>query len=135
MRISDWSSDVCSSDRFYLTMDCNLDALLRLRAELNAGLEKTGVKLSVNDLLIKALAVALVEVPDANVAFTGDTLLKYSRVEISMDVAIPGGLITPIITNAANTRLSQIHTEANDLAAQARAGHLHPPKKQDDTDA
>src|SRR3546814_6235657 len=51
---------------FYLTMDCNLDALLRLRAELNAGLEKTGVKLSVNDLLIKALAVALVEVPDAN---------------------------------------------------------------------
>src|SRR3546814_2461298 len=69
---------------FYLTMDCNLDALLRLRAELNAGLEKTGVKLSVNDLLIKALAVALVEVPDANVAFTGDTLMKYSRVDISM---------------------------------------------------
>src|SRR3546814_2925649 len=79
MRISDWSSDVCSSDliarrlteskqtvpHFYLTMDCNLDALFRLRAELNAGLEKTGVKLSVNDLLIKALAVALVEVPDA----------------------------------------------------------------------
>src|SRR3546814_13115477 len=75
---------------FYLTMDCNLDALLRLRAELNAGLEKTGVKLSVNDLLIKALAVALVEVPDANVAFTGDTLLKYSRVAISMAADIPG---------------------------------------------
>src|SRR3546814_9996961 len=114
MRISDWSSDVGSSDliarrlteskqtvpHFYLTMVCNLDALLRLRAELNAGLEKTGVKLSVNELLIKALAVALVEVPDANVAFTGDTLLKYSRVDISMAVAIPGGLITPIITDA-----------------------------------
>ena len=118
---------------FYLTMDCNLDALLRLRAELNAGLEKTGVKLSVNDLLIKALAVALVEVPDANVAFTGDTLLKYSRVDISMAVAIAGGLITPIITDAANKRLSQIATDAKDLAARARDGKLQPHEYQGGT--
>src|SRR3546814_16586741 len=103
-------------------MDCNLDALVRLRAELNAGLEKTGVKLSVNDLLIKALAVALVEVPDANVAFPGDTLLKYSRVDISMAVALPGGLITPINTDTENKRPSQIATEAKDLAARGPGG-------------
>src|SRR3546814_18155218 len=66
---------------FYLTMDCNLDALLRLRAELNAGLEKTGVKLYVKDILIQALAVALDEVPDAHVAVTGNTRLQASRVE------------------------------------------------------
>src|SRR3546814_20045316 len=109
-------------------MDCNLDALLRRRAELNAGLEKTGVKLSVNDLLIKALAVALVEVPDANVDFTGDTLLKYSRVDIAMAVAIPGGLITPLITDATKQRLSQLHPAAKDLPLRARDGHLPPPE-------
>src|SRR3546814_2894356 len=104
-----------------------------MRAELIVGLEKTGVKLSVNDLRLKALAVALVEVPDANVAFTGDTLLKYSRVDISMAVAIPGGLITPIITDAANKRLSQIATEAKDLAARARDGKLQPHEYQGGT--
>lgn len=118
---------------FYLTMDCNLDALLKLRGELNAGLEGRGIKLSVNDLLIKALAVALVEVPDANVQFAGDTLLKFSRSDISMAVAIDGGLITPVITDAANKPLSRIAAEAKDLAARAREGKLQPHEYQGGT--
>lgn len=118
---------------YYLTIDCNLDALLKLRTELNAGLEGRGVKLSVNDLLIKALAVALVEVPDANVQFAGDTLIKFQRVDISMAVAIPGGLITPVITDAANKPLSRIATEAKDLAARARDGKLQPEEYQGGT--
>ena len=111
---------------FYLTVDCNLDALLKLRGELNAGLESRGVKLSVNDLLVKALGVALTEVPDANVRFDGDTLTTFSRVDISMAVAIPGGLITPVIHDAAGKSLSRIATESKDLAARARDGKLKP---------
>ena len=111
---------------FYLTVDCNLDALLKLRGELNAGLEARGVKLSVNDLLVKALGVALTEVPDANVRFDGDALTTFSRVDISMAVAIPGGLITPVIVDAAGKSLSRIATESKDLAARARDGKLKP---------
>ena len=118
---------------FYLTVDCNLDALLKLRGELNAGLEGRGVKLSVNDLLIKALGAALVEVPDANVQFAGDTLLKFSRVDISMAVAIPGGLITPVITDVANRSLSAIATDAKGLAERAREGKLQPEEYQGGT--
>ena len=84
----------------YLTVDIQLDALLKLRGELNKGLESRGVKLSVNDMLIKALAVALIEVPECNVSISGDQLLKYSRADISVAVSIPGGLITPIIAGA-----------------------------------
>ena len=84
----------------YLTVDIQLDALLKLRGELNSGLESRGVKLSVNDLLIKALAQALIEVPECNVTFAGDQLLKYSRADISVAVSIPAGLITPIIVGA-----------------------------------
>ncbi|MFL6829067.1 MAG: 2-oxo acid dehydrogenase subunit E2, partial [Sphingomicrobium sp.] len=80
----------------YLTVDINLDPLLKLRAELNAGLESRGIKLSVNDLMIKALAQALIEVPECNVSFAGDQLFKYSRADISVAVSIPAGLITPI---------------------------------------
>jgi len=118
---------------FYLTVDCNLDALLKLRGELNAGLEGRGIKLSVNDLLIKALGVALAEVPDANVQFAGDTLLKFGRSDISMAVAIPGGLITPVITDVANKPLSRIATEAKDMAARARDGKLAPEEYQGGT--
>ncbi len=118
---------------YYLTIDCNLDALLKLRGELNAGLEARGVKLSVNDLLIKALGAALVEVPDANVQFAGDTLLKFSRVDISMAVAIPGGLITPVITDVANRSLSAIATDAKSLAERAREGKLQPHEYQGGT--
>src|SRR5918994_824614 len=84
----------------YLTVDIQLDALLKLRGELNKGLESRGIKLSVNDLMIKALAVALVEVPECNVSFAGDHLLKYGRADISVAVSIPGGLITPIVAGA-----------------------------------
>ena len=111
---------------YYLTIDCNLDALLKLRGDLNAGLEGRGIKLSVNDLLIKALGVALAEVPDANVQFAGDNLIKFQRSDISMAVAIPGGLITPVITDVVNKPLSRIATEAKDLAARARDGKLAP---------
>ena len=111
---------------FYLTVDVRLDALLKLRGELNATLEKQGIKLSVNDLLIKALGLALTEVPDANVQFAGDTLYKFGRADVSVAVAIPGGLITPVIVDAANKRLSVIATEMKDLAARAKDGKLKP---------
>jgi len=117
----------------YLTVDIQLDALLKLRSELNAGLESRGVKLSVNDLLIKALAQALIEVPECNVAFAGDQMLKYSRADISVAVSIPAGLITPIIVDAGSKSVSAISTEMKDLAARARDGKLQPPEYQGGT--
>ena len=113
---------------FYLTVDVRLDALLKLRGELNKSLEGRGVKLSVNDMLVKAEALALLQVPDANVSFAGDTLRKFSRADISVAVAIPGGLITPVIRDAANKSLSKIATEMKDLAARAKEGKLQPPE-------
>jgi len=117
----------------YLTVDILLDALLKLRAELNAGLESRGVKLSVNDLLIKALAHALIEVPECNVSFAGDQLLKYQRADISVAVSIPAGLITPIIVGADTKSVSAISTEMKDLAARARDGKLQPQEYQGGT--
>ena len=118
---------------YYLTVDIQLDALLKLRSELNKGLESRGVKLSVNDLLIKALAVALIEVPSANVSFAGDQMLKYSRADISVAVAIPDGLITPIIVGADTKSLSAISKEMTDFAARAREGKLQPHEYQGGT--
>jgi pyruvate dehydrogenase E2 component (dihydrolipoamide acetyltransferase) len=117
----------------YLTVDINLDPLLKLRAELNAGLEARGIKLSVNDLMIKALAMALIEVPECNVAFAGDQLFKYSRADISVAVSIPAGLITPIIVGAEGKSVSAIATEMHDLAARARDGKLQPQEYQGGT--
>jgi len=117
----------------YLTVDIQLDALLKLRGELNAGLASRNIKLSVNDLLIKALAAALIEVPECNVAFAGDQLLKYSRADISVAVSIPAGLITPIIVDAASKGVSAISTEMKDLAARARDGKLQPQEYQGGT--
>jgi len=110
----------------YLTVDVRLDALLKLRGELNSGLEKRGVKLSVNDMLIKALALALIEVPECNVSFAGDQLIKYSRADVSVAVSIPGGLITPIIVDANNKAISAISKEMADLAGRAKEGKLQP---------
>ncbi|WP_420141279.1 2-oxo acid dehydrogenase subunit E2, partial [Sphingomonas sp.] len=110
----------------YLTVDINLDALLKLRTELNKGLESRGVKLSVNDMLIKAQAVALMEVPSCNVQFGGDSLIQFKRADISVAVSIPGGLITPVVTGADTKSLSAIATEIKDLAARAREGKLQP---------
>lgn len=111
---------------YYLTIDIRLDALLKLRGELNASLAGQGVKLSVNDLLVKALGLALGQVPDANVSFAGDSMRKFSRADVSVAVAIPGGLITPVVRDVGNKRLSLIATEMQDLAARAREGKLQP---------
>jgi pyruvate dehydrogenase E2 component (dihydrolipoamide acetyltransferase) len=117
----------------YLTVDIQLDALLKLRGELNKGLEARGIKLSVNDLLIKALAMALIEVPECNVSFAGDTLIKYSRADVSVAVSIPGGLITPIVANADGKTVSVIATEMHDLAVRAKEGKLQPEEYQGGT--
>jgi pyruvate dehydrogenase E2 component (dihydrolipoamide acetyltransferase) len=117
----------------YLTVDIRLDALLKLRGELNASLEGRGIKLSVNDMLIKALGVALREVPACNVSFAGDNMLQYSRSDISVAVSIPGGLITPIITDAGNKSISAISTEMATLAAKAKDGKLQPHEFQGGT--
>ncbi|WP_294124155.1 pyruvate dehydrogenase complex dihydrolipoamide acetyltransferase [Sphingomonas sp.] len=117
----------------YLTLDTNLDALLKLRTELNAGLEKRGVKLSVNDMLIKALALALIEVPECNVSFAGDQLIKYQRADISVAVSIPNGLITPIIADANSKTISAISKEMADLAGRAKEGKLQPHEYQGGT--
>lgn len=117
----------------YLTVDVRLDALLKLRSELNKALEADGVKLSVNDLLIKALAKALIRVPKCNVSFAGDELRKYSRADISVAVAAPSGLITPIIVDAAAKGVAQISTEMKALADKAREGKLMPHEYQGGT--
>jgi pyruvate dehydrogenase E2 component (dihydrolipoamide acetyltransferase) len=108
----------------YLTLDIQLDKLLKLRNELNATLERRGIKLSVNDLLIKALAVSLMQVPKCNVSIEDDQLKTFERADISVAVSIEGGLITPIIKNAASKSLSAISTEMKDLADRAKAGKL-----------
>jgi pyruvate dehydrogenase E2 component (dihydrolipoamide acetyltransferase) len=118
---------------FYLTARCNLDALLKLRGELNVGLAGKDIKLSVNDWLIKALALALHEVPDANVQFGGDVLYRFARADIAMAVALDGGLITPVIRDAGSLSLSSIAKETRVLAAKARDGKLMPEEYQGGT--
>ena len=117
----------------YLTVDIRLDALLKFRGELNTALESRGVKLSVNDMLIRALGLALIEVPVCNVSFAGDTLIKYARADVSVAVSTPTGLITPIITDAAGKAMSAISTEMKMLADKAKAGKLQPHEYQGGT--
>ncbi len=117
----------------YLTVDIQLDKLLKLRGELNAGLSSRNVKLSVNDLLIKALGVALVEVPECNVQFAGDQMLQFQRADISVAVSIPGGLITPIITDAGGKGVAAISNAMKDLASRAKDGKLKPEEYQGGT--
>jgi pyruvate dehydrogenase E2 component (dihydrolipoamide acetyltransferase) len=124
---------------FYVTVDCELDALLKLRGELNAAApEKDGkpaYKLSVNDMVIKALALALKAVPDANVSWTENTMLKHKHADVGVAVSIPGGLITPIIRDACHKSLSQISNEMKDMAARAKARKLKPEEYQGGTTA
>ncbi|WP_265564238.1 pyruvate dehydrogenase complex dihydrolipoamide acetyltransferase [Sphingomicrobium arenosum] len=117
----------------YLTVDIQLDALLKLRSQLNKSLEDRGIKLSVNDMLIKAQALALIEVPECNVSFAGSNLIKYSRADISVAVSIDGGLITPIVAGANDKSLSKISTEVKDLAGRAKEGKLAPEEYQGGT--
>jgi pyruvate dehydrogenase E2 component (dihydrolipoamide acetyltransferase) len=117
----------------YLTVDIRLDALLKLRADLNKSLEPRGVKLSVNDLLIKALAASLIQVPKCNVMFTPDQLISFQRADISVAVSTPSGLITPIITHADTKGVAAISTQMKDLATRARDNKLKPEEYQGGT--
>lgn len=118
---------------FYLTVRCNLDPLLKLRAEINAELGRRGIKLSVNDMLMKGLAMALIAVPDANVQFGGDVLHRFARVDIAMAVAIEGGLVTPVIRGVDSLSLTAIAVQAKELADKARDGKLMPEDYQGGT--
>ncbi len=118
-----------SIPHFYLTIDCELDALLALRKQVN-GREGADYKVSVNDFVIKASALALKKVPMANVSFAGDKLLQYQTIDISVAVAIPDGLITPIIKQADKKGLGQISEEMKDLASRAKEGKLKPEEFQ-----
>ena len=104
---------------FYLSMDCELDALLKLRQELN-GRAGADYKLSVNDFVIKAAALALRKVPKANASFGGDRIYLYRDVDIGVAVAIPDGLVTPVIRQADQKGLAAISKEMRDLSARAR---------------
>jgi pyruvate dehydrogenase E2 component (dihydrolipoamide acetyltransferase) len=111
---------------FPLTIDLEIDALLAARAKINKSLEKQGVKVSVNDLVIKACAIALKRVPDANASFSPEGIAYHHNADISMAVAIEGGLITPIIRKAELKSLAEIAAEAKDLAERARTMKLKP---------
>jgi len=116
---------------FYLTLDCNIDRLLQLRQEINAKREKD--KISVNDFVIKACALALKQVPAANASWTENAVRLYQASDVSVAVATPGGLITPIIRSAETKSLSTISAEMKDLAARARENKLKPEEYQGGT--
>jgi pyruvate dehydrogenase E2 component (dihydrolipoamide acetyltransferase) len=117
----------------YLTVDVRLDKLMAMRNELNAALEKQGVKVSVNDMLVKALGLALVAVPECNVTFAGNELIRYQRADVSVAVSIPGGLITPIVQDANGKSFSQIAKATKDLGQRAKEGKLKPDEYQGGT--
>lgn len=112
---------------FYLSVDCEIDALLALRQGV---MEATGAKVSVNDCVIRAVALAMKKVPAANASWTDNAILQYSDVDISVAVATPNGLITPIIKKADTKSLAQLSREMKDLAARARDGKLRPEEFQ-----
>ncbi|MFT8790459.1 2-oxo acid dehydrogenase subunit E2, partial [Komagataeibacter saccharivorans] len=121
---------------FYVEMDVQLDALMALRSQMNAASPADGpgaYKISVNDMLIKAVAVTLRRVPKVNVSYTDDAVLVYDDVDISVAVSIPDGLITPIVRKADTKSLRQISTETRDLVSRARAGKLKPEEFQGGT--
>ena len=125
---------------FYLTMDCNIDKLMAAREEINASAPKDkegkpAYKLSVNDFVIKALALALQKIPNANVSWTEAGMLKHKHSDIGVAVAMPGGLITPIVRKAETKSISVISNEMKDFAARARARKLKPEEYQGGTTA
>jgi pyruvate dehydrogenase E2 component (dihydrolipoamide acetyltransferase) len=120
---------------FYLTLDCNIGKLLAAREEINAaaGKDKDGkpaYRISVNDFVIKALALALQRIPDANATWTEGAMLKHKHSDIGVAVSIPGGLITPVVRRAEQKTLSVISNEMKDFAARARARKLKPEEYQ-----
>jgi pyruvate dehydrogenase E2 component (dihydrolipoamide acetyltransferase) len=125
---------------FYLTIVCTIDKLLAAREDINATAPKgadgkPAYKLSVNDFIIKALALALIKVPDANVTWTEGGMLRHKRADVGVAVAIPGGLITPVIRKADTKSLIVISNEMKDYAARARARRLKPEEYQGGTTA
>jgi pyruvate dehydrogenase E2 component (dihydrolipoamide acetyltransferase) len=125
---------------FYLTLDCNIDKLLAAREEINAAAPKDkdgkpAYKISVNDFVIKALALALQRVPDANVTWTEGAMLRHKHSDVGVAVSIPGGLITPVVRHAEQKSLSVISNEMKDFAARARARKLAPQEYQGGTSA
>jgi pyruvate dehydrogenase E2 component (dihydrolipoamide acetyltransferase) len=126
---------------FYLTVDCEIDALLALRAQINAAapMKKTEhgeaplYKLSVNDMIIKAMAMALMAVPDANASWTDANMVKHKHADVGVAVSIPGGLITPIVRRAETKTLSVISNEMKDLGKRAKDRKLKPEEYQGGT--
>jgi pyruvate dehydrogenase E2 component (dihydrolipoamide acetyltransferase) len=132
------TASVQTIPHFYLTIDCDIGKLLEAREEINAAASKDkdgkpAYKLSVNDFVIKALALALQRVPDANVSWTDAGMLKHKHSDVGVAVAMPNGLITPIIRNAETKSLSAISNEMKELAARARARKLKPHEYQGGT--
>jgi pyruvate dehydrogenase E2 component (dihydrolipoamide acetyltransferase) len=132
------TASVQTIPHFYLTIDCDIGKLLEAREEINAAAPKDkdgkpAYKLSVNDFVIKALALALQRVPDANVSWTDGGMLKHKHSDVGVAVAMPNGLITPIIRNAETKSLSAISNEMKELAARARARKLKPAEYQGGT--
>jgi pyruvate dehydrogenase E2 component (dihydrolipoamide acetyltransferase) len=116
---------------FYLTVDCQMDAVLNARKELNAIGEVDGsYKLTVNDFIVKASAMALRKVPEANASWGDEAILQYNNVDVSVAVAIDGGLITPIVKNADHKTLSEISAVVKDLVVRAKEGKLAPEEYQ-----
>ncbi|MCB1416480.1 MAG: pyruvate dehydrogenase complex dihydrolipoamide acetyltransferase [Nitratireductor sp.] len=124
---------------FYVSVDCELDALLKLRGELNKAApmigEKPAYKLSVNDMIIKALALSLRDVPEANVSWTDDNMVMHKHADVGVAVSIPGGLITPIVRRAEEKTLSAISNEMKDMGARAKDRKLKPEEYQGGTTA
>jgi pyruvate dehydrogenase E2 component (dihydrolipoamide acetyltransferase) len=129
-RMSDSFRDV---PHFPLSLDLEIDALLAARVRINAVLEKDGLKVSVNDMVIKAAAVALTRVPEANASYTPEGIATHHHADIAVAVAIDGGLITPIIRSAETKGVAQIAREMKDLAERARAKKLKPEEFQGGT--
>ena len=115
---------------FYLVADVTMDALLKIREEANSGAPKDSYKLSVNDFVIKALALALQRVPAANAVWAGDRILRFKHSDVGVAVAIDGGLLTPVIRNAEGKSLSAVSNEMKDLAARAKEKKLKPAEYQ-----
>ncbi len=118
---------------FYLTIDIDAGALVAARAQINADLEASGEKVSLNDLLIKACAVALRRVPKVNASFQGENILFHDRVDISVAVAIPDGLVTPVVRNADQLGVLAIARQVKDLAARAKEKKLKPEEMSNGT--
>jgi pyruvate dehydrogenase E2 component (dihydrolipoamide acetyltransferase) len=134
------TASVQTIPHFYLTMDCNIGKLVAAREEINAAAPKDkdgkpAYKLSVNDFVIKALALALQRIPNANVSWTDGGMLKHRHSDVGVAVAMPGGLITPIIRKAETKPISVISAEMKDFAARARARKLKPEEYQGGTTA